>query len=49
MQRTLSLSAFTVAKVVASLIGISQTNIEKASTQTRIIVFPELLSGNFST
>jgi hypothetical protein len=44
---TLSLKVLIVTKVVASLTGISQTNVEKVSTQTRIVVFPDFLLGNF--
>ena len=44
-----ALMALIVALVMVSLTQISQTNLEKASTQTRRAVFPALLRGIFPT
>jgi hypothetical protein len=49
LQNIFSLRALIVALVVASLTGISQTNLEKASMHTRMAVLPALLRGSFPT
>jgi hypothetical protein len=47
LDNIISFKAFTVAFVVASRNGINHTNLEKASTTTKITVLPALLRGNF--
>jgi len=42
----LPLRALTVIRVVASLTGTNQTNLEKASTQPNMAVLPALLFGS---